>query len=155
MNFVLNLHRISLLFLSSSLFSESLPDEYCLPKQKCSKKNKKTTLLFFPIMWLVPWDHRAPNDCHGKQITLDYTCILFLTYTYMRAHTKIYTIYTLNTCKMTLALHVRCKHNNTRCYGRYRSLSGAINSHSDLMNNSVNTVFWSSILKSMKLLINP
>lgn len=69
----------------------------------------------------------APNDCHRKQITLKYRDKMSTTWGNTHKHTK-----------------------RQEC-----SLSGVIASHSGPINISVNTTFWSSVLESMKLAINP
>lgn len=46
-------------------------------------------------------------------------------------------------------------HAHTRCSDQYKSLSRIINFHCNTINFSVNPAFWSSMVKSMKSLINP
>ncbi len=119
------------------------------------KKKNPTTLLF-----CLSCDRchettnhlTAHNDCHRKQITLDYMDMLPLSLTNTHTHSRTFTLHSESR---------KLRHNNTHIYesprysDRYRSLSGLINFHSNPINIPDNAAFQSSIVKSMKLPINP
>ena len=105
----------------------------------------------------------APNDCQGKQITLDYTDML--SQTHKHTHTQIYREHQQKSHWLCICFHIwGCicgkqrqtdTHAHTQNHQVLGSLSGVINSHSNPINTPVNTTFWSSIVKSMKSAINP